>query len=359
MSERVRQVNPERGAECFARTREARYDAAVRGKRLRIAGAMAIVLLITLVGTEAILRGLGRAYQHRYWQRVNADHAASRSAATVLAIGESTTGGLWVPFEHSYPKQLEALLRAHYRTNQISVVVPPHIGQNTSQALHRFLLYLNAFHPHVVIIMAGVNNSWALSESNLARFLPADEWRTQVFRWRTWLHDVKVLRLFRLMWTASGEAVSTLGGDLAGAPRFTEWPPKTDILGPVEPNSRPFLDLWRHDVGEMIDMAQRSGAVVMLMTYPNYDTPPPAEIRAMARAKGASLVDNDVTFRPLLVPGVASKYFFGDYHHPTAEGYAILADSVVRVMLSTPTIAGRLAQAIEAAGLGAANATRP
>src|SRR5262249_18432542 len=51
----------------------------------------------------------------------------------IVCLGESTTAGLWIRFEDSYPKQLERVLREFYRTNAINVIVPPHIGQNTSQ----------------------------------------------------------------------------------------------------------------------------------------------------------------------------------------------------------------------------------
>ncbi len=313
-------------------------------RRLALASIVAISLIFTLVAAEIVLRSVGRAYQERYWRQTTSAHVASRPVITVLVLGESTTLGLWVPFEQSYPKQLEARLRAHYATNRISVVVPPHLGQNTSQMLHRFPHYLSAFHPQVVILMAGVNNSWSLAESNLSQFLPAHQWRTHVFRWRNRLDDEKVLRLFRLLGFASGESLAELSNDLA-APKYAEWPPKKSILGPVDPSGKPFLDLWRHDVGGMIDMAQQSGADVILMTYPNYDTPPREEFFAMARAKHIPLVDNYVAFRRLLAPDVAARYVFSDYRHPTAEGYAIVADHALRAMLQTPAIAAHLATA--------------
>jgi len=53
--------------------------------------------------------------------------AASRiqGSINIVCLGESTTAGLWVKFEDSYPKQLERVLRDFYRTNAINVIVPP------------------------------------------------------------------------------------------------------------------------------------------------------------------------------------------------------------------------------------------
>jgi lysophospholipase L1-like esterase len=303
---------------------------------------LAVSLVLVVVGAEVVLRVLGHQYQQRHWQRVTAEHAASRARATVLALGESTTAGLWLPFEQSYPKQLEARLRAHYGSDRISVVVPPHLGQNTSQMVARMPFYLSTFRPDVVVIMAGVNNAWSLVESDLPRFLPESDWRTPLFRWRRWLDDVKVLRLASLVWSASRERLSRFGHELGGAPRFTEWPPKAGLLGAVDSNGEPILQLWRHDVGTMIDLAHRAGATVILMTYPNYDTPPLAEFRAMARAKGVRLVDNHHAFRPLVTPDVISTYFLADYRHPSAKGYAIVAEHALQAIVETPAITSRL-----------------
>jgi lysophospholipase L1-like esterase len=312
--------------------------------------ALAVVPLLLLVGlAEISLRVVGHRHQERFWRRVTSDHEASKAVITVLTLGESTTGGLWLPFESSYPKQLEQLLRSHYRTNRVSVVVPPHLGQNTSQMVHRLPRYLAAFRPQVVIIMAGVNNAWSLVESDIAGYFPFWSGRAWLFRARTVLDDVKVLRFLRLAWVDRDDADKRLDAYLEDAPRFTEWPPRRTILGGVDPNGEPFRRLWRHDVGMMVDTARQAGAFVVLMTYPSYDTPPVSEFEEMARLKGIPLVANHPAFARAIAEGEAQRLLFDDLHHPTAEGYAIVAENALHAMLETPEIARTLDAAVAGA----------
>jgi len=215
--------------------------------------------------------------------------------------------------------------------------------------LHRLPQYLAAFHPQMVIVMAGVNNSWSLVESDAARFYPTGSVRAWLLRSRSWLDDLKVLRALRLAWAASGATGARLTRDLEGAPTFAEWPPR-ESLGDVDPNSEPFLALWRHDVGAMVDLSREAGAFVVLMTYPNYDTPPLLELEEMARLKRIPLVRNDTMFQRAIAQGEAKRLLFDDLHHPTPEGYAIVAENALRAMLDTPEIAAALEAAVRRAG---------
>jgi hypothetical protein len=158
-----------------------------------------LILLCLVLALEVSLRIAGYYYRAQFWEETTSNKSFSDQDIIVLAIGESTTAGIWVPREDSYPKQLERLLRAHYRTDGIYVVIPPHIGQNTSQMVHNFDDYLNTFRPALVIIMAGVNNPWSLAQSNLAEFMPRYSWKTYCFRLRRWIDDIKVVRLVRVL----------------------------------------------------------------------------------------------------------------------------------------------------------------
>lgn len=328
---------------------------ASRGKRLlRRSAKLFLIVLGVLLVLEIALRITGHFYQSRQVEDQRKDRRNSTKWVTVLALGESTTLGLWLPFEESYPKQLERRLREHYQRRRIQVVVPPHAGQNTSQMVHRFADYLESFQPSLVILMAGVNNTWSLAESNLGDHLPPGHWQTALFRLRRWSDDVKVVRLGRLLSSGTRQLWRRMGQDLEGKPLMTEWPPKPDLLvrgvGP-----EPFLKLWRADVGQMIEQAQAAGVKVILMTYPNYDTPPVSEFEAMAAKWSLPLVENHKSFAPLIEQGRAGEVFFEDLRHPNARGYGIVADNVLRCIVER----GLLADKIRVKKAASGSAERP
>jgi hypothetical protein len=91
-----------------------------------------LVVIALIVIAEIGLRLVGFWYLANFYRELG---TASRiqGSINIVCLGESTTAGLWVKFEDSYPKQLERVLRDFYRTNTINAIVPPHIGQNTSQ----------------------------------------------------------------------------------------------------------------------------------------------------------------------------------------------------------------------------------
>src|SRR5215467_4016193 len=128
-----------------------------------------LVLIGLVVIIEISLRLVGFWYLANFYRELG---AASRiqGSINIVCLGESTTAGLWVKFEDSYPKQLERALREFYRTNAINVLVPPHIGHNTSQMANRIHHYLERCRPRLLIVMAGANNEWVLAESNITLF---------------------------------------------------------------------------------------------------------------------------------------------------------------------------------------------
>lgn len=301
-----------------------------------------LVLFVFLVMVEIALRITGHFYQARQLEAMAKRREDPNPPITVITMGESTTGGLWLPFEQSYPKQLEARLREHYGRNDIEVLVPPHSGQNTSQMVHRFDGYLHDFKPALVIFMVGVNNGWSLAESNLGDFLPANRWQTYMFRLRRVTDDIKVVRLLRLATSSAGEARERIQRDMEGAPMMTQWPPKPDrFLRGV--GDEPFMKLYRSDVGRMIEMTQAAKVGAIMMTYPNYETPPLAEIEAMATKYSLPLIENHKSFQPYLDENRALEVFFDDIRHPNAAGYAIVVDNIMQLILEKDLLGKALA----------------
>lgn len=309
---------------------------------LRFALKLGLILFAIVLVVEVALRVTGHFYMTRQLEAMAQRRESPGQPVTVIAMGESTTGGLWLPFEESYPKQLERRLREHYGRNDIEVLVPPHSGQNTSQMVHRFEGYLRDFRPALVIFMAGVNNGWSLAESNLGDFLPASRWQTYMFRLRRTTDDIKVVRLFRLATSGAGQARDKIKQDMEGAPMMTPWPPKPDLFSRGV-GEEPFMKLWRSDVGTMIEQTKAAGVKAILMTYPNYDTPPIAEFEAMAAKHSLPLIENHKTFQPYLEQNRALEVFFEDIRHPNAAGYGIVVDNLMRTILEKDLLGPALA----------------
>ena len=293
-------------------------------------GARALAVLLLVAGlAEAGLRLAGRLYLDRL-------HGASGSPfrpgdVNVLCLGESSTIGIWVPREESYPGQLEARLRELYGNPRIRTIVPPHIGQNTSQVANRMEDYLGRYRPSLVIVMAGYNNEWSLAETHVGRFLPAGSPRTLELRTLALLDGLRLFRLFRyasLSVASRGQEDSARPGvDYAlGHPELARYPPRAWVYDFAREHRPAFVAAWRDDVGQILDAAVRHGARGLLMTYhidPTYLSV--ADFEARARDSGVRLVRNDEAFRPLIEAGSIGRYLMHDGWHPNRHGYALVA----------------------------------
>ena len=297
---------------------------APRHIRRRLARFLILLSLVLFLCLEALLRVMGRHYASKY-DAYQKRALAQRGCVTIIALGESTTGGLWVEPDQSYPAQLERILARKYH-RPVCVVFPPHLGQNTSQMFNRLDSYLASYSPRLVVFMCGVNNTWSLEESNITRFLAVDVHHPGLLL-RLWLDRSRVFKLARLAVYDLNWRVKAVQ-ELEGTPRFTPWPPPDENSRFGSRNRDAFLRMWRWEVEEMIDRSRTRGASVVLMTYPNYELPPVSEFEAMAARKNVPLQRNDLLFKPLLEPAVLDYYFFGDGHHPKAEGYGMLASEL-------------------------------
>jgi lysophospholipase L1-like esterase len=301
----------------------------VRSGIARIARRAVLVTVVLFVMLEALLRGLGWHYTRRY-DAYQKRALAQRDCITILALGESTTGGMSVDVDQSYPAQLERILTRKYR-RPICVVFPPHLGQNSSQMINRIDRYLDSYSPRLVVLMCGVNNTWSLEESNIARFVDVFNARQPRLLLRLVLDRSRVFKLGRMALYDLNWRVKA-GQELQGAPGVTPWPPPDENNRFGSANREAFLRMWRYEVGEMIDRSRAHGAAVVLMTYPNYDFPPVSEFEAMAARKNIPLQRNDQLLKPLLDPAVYDYYFFRVGYHPKAEGYGMMASELAHLI---------------------------
>jgi len=286
-------------------------------------------LVVGLVLLEGVLR-LAGAYLTRKFD-ASQKSAQQPDCVTILALGESTTGGVWLESSQSYPGQLQRLLTQRYG-RPICVRVPMHVGQNTTQMYNRFDRYMSTLQPRLVILMCGANNTWSLEESNIGWFLDVTDPDAVGLRLRLTLDHFRVFKVARMAKYDLDAWRQEAREDLAGTPQYTRWPAPDENIQFGGRKRAAFLELWRYEVGHMIDRARARGAAAILMTYPNYDFPPASDFEALAAAKHVPLVRNDLMLKPLLAPGLADRYFFHDHAHPKAEGYAVIAAELARLI---------------------------
>jgi lysophospholipase L1-like esterase len=290
---------------------------------------LAVVFLVLLLGLEALLRGLGWHFTRKY-DAYQKRAIARRDCVTILALGESTTGGLWVDPDQSYPAQLERILTRKYQ-RPICVVFPPHFGQNSSQMLNRIDRYLEAYSPRLLVLMCGVNNTWSLEESNIWRFVNVFDVRQPGLLLRIVLDHSRVFKLARMALHDLNWRVKA-ATELGGSPPLTSWPPPDENNRFGSANRAAFLRMWRYEIGEMIDRARAHGTEVVLMTYPNYAFPPVSEFEAMATRKNVPLQRNDLLVKPLLDARWVDYYFFQDPGHPRPQAYAIMSSELAHLI---------------------------
>jgi len=291
-----------------------------------------LVAVVLGVAAEIGLRLAGAHYLRQF------DDAAAGSgdAVRIVCLGESSTAGLWLERPDSYPGQLESALRRAYASDRIRVVVPPHVGQNTSQMAHRIDAYLDRYQPRLVIVMAGYNNEWSLAESDIGRFLGAtdERWRAQLL---VRLESLRLFRVLRWMWLRLSRAADDLTrspGYVWGAPELVRYPPSGEVYAFAAANRPAFVALWRHDVGRIVARARARGASALLMTYhinPSYL--PAEEFESFARELDMPLVRNDVGFAHAIQEENAADLLFHDDWHPNRKGYAVIARGAFEAIL--------------------------
>jgi lysophospholipase L1-like esterase len=283
---------------------------------------------------ELSLRLAGYVYLNRIYREQFLDlcHPTPEDI-TIVCLGESSTAGLWVSYENSYPKQLERKLKAYYRGHSIKIVVPPHLGQNTSQIANRMEDYLRLYKPRLIILMAGCNNLWSFSESHILRFLRGDDPDAGRLRLFVFLDRFRIFKIIRYLAAAilSNREKSPFVDNptyIWGGPEYLRLPARHWAYSFGKRHQEEFIEMWRYDMRMIIRKARESGVRVMMMTYhimPGYLSV--SDFVSMAAEENMPLVRNDTTFVTLSQQGRLREYLLGDYWHPNAGGYAFIAEN--------------------------------
>lgn len=265
--------------------------------------------------------------------------------AVVLMVGDSNTYGLFVAREEAYPSVLERLWREGRRQPPLRVANLGYPGTNSTLLASQWADLLAELQPRVVSILVGVNDFWTVP-MQAKRDLTLPE-RVTRFLWQ----HVRTVRLVYFWWRERSLLEVEVPEDFRALGRehfYPRWQAKARVgsrtveLGyamegrPGEVGSERIRTLEKN-LATMVRAAQRSGACVLLLTYPSegglYGLANRV-IRTVAEGEKVRLVDLGELFAPSCplvgTPSlVASRSDCPDDllpdQHPTARGHEKIA----------------------------------
>ncbi len=288
-----------------------------------------LFLTVFLIVVESSLRVFGYFYLQSFYKRQFQAAFGDADSINILCLGESSTAGLWVDWKDSYPKQMETMLRDYYHDQRIRVIVPAHVGQNSSQVSNRIDDYIRLYRPKLLVAMMGYNNEWSLAESHIGKFVgvsSAGAWKVEAL---IALDSLRLFKVLRYGYHAAFNRESLQERErltVLGHPELVRYPPSDWVYSFAQSNRPAFVDLWRHDLKHVIDEAKVHHVRVLLMTYhinPTYLGSGP--FVSLASEENIPLVRNDIPFDAIVKKGMLSRYVLYDHWHPNHFGYRLIA----------------------------------
>ncbi|MGQ0552034.1 MAG: SGNH/GDSL hydrolase family protein [Planctomycetota bacterium] len=278
-------------------------------------------------------------------QRALARQPSADAPLRLLCVGDSNTYGLHVPASYSYPGQLQARLARRYPAG-VSVSNRGVPGQNTAQVAANLAQDLAEARPHVLLVLAGINNAWSTTgeQRGLAGFW---EGLRLVRLARVLGAGVTTAQPFQVSTDATGAITVDRGGgaervntNASSALRSGE-----ELAASVESGLR-----------QIVALAVDHGARPVLMTYPEFQGDygvVNAAIRSTAQALGVPLIDHERGFAEHFAREGYSTLMFND-HHLNLAGYALMARDLEGALSETG-----LLPAARTAALGPTGPTTP
>lgn len=309
----------------------------------RRALVFALWLLFMLVLAEGTVRLAGAVL------RRDQAIASGRPGATVIyCVGDSFTYGQGVDRSQAWPAVLGALLP---EVTVQTLAVP---GRSSSQARLEVQKALRAGDARLVLVMTGWNandNDFAAWAAANARDVP---WTATADLWMS--HS----RLYRVVKHALTFRSRTLVFDDAEVIPHTSRMELYDF--------RAYQEIARDNLTAIARMCHAAGVPCAFLTYPHQDLPPnpytqteyyhalfgrtplgdadylvqerqPGEIaidaviRTVSEAEGIALIDTQAAF-VAAAPG--GGLYLPDWHHPTAAGHRLIAETVYAAIRDRP-----------------------
>lgn len=243
----------------------------------------------------------------------------------ILAVGESTTGGLWIE-NKSYPIQLQELLNKHYKCNScVSVDITSLPGANTSSMLYYLPQYLLKTKPDIVLFMVGINDSYFYAYNIdtllLEKLFYKNKYIYQKYKNSIrFLNEIRTLRVIKFIYTyitlSKHElldfAVTYENAILAQRQKFM----KTNI---------DFINIQTKDnIKKMIQITRLNNMKPVLLTY--HEKLNNKIFEEISKENKIILIDNMLIFKDKKM----SEYVYKqDGWHPNEKGYKLIAENVL------------------------------
>ncbi len=298
------------------------------------------ILLLSILLIEALLHGVSLFAEDR--------SSAWRAGAEVkiLSVGDSHTYGSFVPPQFAYPAQLESQLE-RLEPGKYSVINRGVPGMNTRQVRNRLPVWLSRYRPDVVIVWAGINNSWNTSEmerdsGSLLALIQGLATYSRLYRFvRVWFHDRELDRI-----VATGQAVEVrqrvaVENGLGDSERWTvRSEGREEIIvhhreaGQVdlEANRETVEASAERDYALMVEQSRSARARFVMITYPYNAEWFAVANRAMQRVSeryDVPLINSSVSVKRL--PEEQQELTWAA--HPTGPMYGEIARDIVQYLL--------------------------
>lgn len=261
----------------------------------------------------------------------------AKNHCRIFALGESSTFGLGLSEENTWPALLEKKLREAWGTDAVDVINAGNPGHNSLQIYLQFFFKVWRWRPNVVILYLGKNDAVMPSVHSPTR-LEQDPWKLMSYSkldyvcrmnegkswyFRTLLSDFLRERLAQ--WRAR------LAREDSPEPCLDET--AEDVPEFVRRNGQDFL--MKH-VGAIADGCRRLNATLVLVTFAHVLAGWDGRavdyynqlLRDFAAREGWPLVD----FARLVAQQLDPASFFWDDHHPNEKGAALLADALFETL---------------------------
>jgi lysophospholipase L1-like esterase len=283
------------------------------------------LLLIFIV--LALLEGLLRLYGFFYIARLGSLYKKrdTKNKINILAVGESTTGGLWIE-DKSYPLQLKKKLNDFYHCNDcVNVSILALAGANTSSTLYYYPAELLKVKPDIVLFMVGINDTYYYAYNFDSLLLESQFFKNKIIYKITLAlirlsNNIKLLRVIKLAYTNLSLSKNVIE-DVTYIYQGGDKSKKREIFGKA--NYSINLEITKSNIEKMLYITKKAKITPILMTY--HSASINETIRQIARKNSTPLIDNEKVF---------PENNFSDYvmpqdgWHPNEKGYQLISENI-------------------------------